>query len=256
MILSAIMITLAVLSPAQENQFQAGLDAYWRGDYAQAVSNFEILTQEHDDIFGIWYNYGTALGRQGKTGEAVYAFERALLLKPGDVDAAANLVEVKRRAIDALSDSQQEEQLILPALERDSASLFRRYTSTTLNLIFALCWFFFMGALLMARTGTKTQFRTIGFFFTLVFFLLSMGVATLRFGKAYWVDDLAKGVVVTPLAQARQGPGKQYRSVAKVMDGVKVSVLGVDGGWTLIELNAGRTAWLKTAALATLPTQD
>lgn len=256
MILSAMMITLAVLSPSTENQFQAGLDAYWKGEYARAVSTFEVLTQEHDDTFAIWYNYGTALGRVGKTGEAVYAFERALLLKPGDADAAANLAEVKRRAIDALSDTQQEQQLILPALERDSASLFRRYTGTILNFVFALCWVLFMAALLLARTSNKSQLRTIGFFFTLVFFLLSMGAATLRLGKAYWVDDVAKGVVVTPLAEARQGPGDQYRSVAKVMDGVKVSVLGVDGGWTLIELNAGRTAWLQTTALVTLPGQE
>ena len=249
----AMFVLLAALTPPQESQFQSALDAFWKGQHQQAAESFGALSEVQPNAYAVWYNYGTALAEVGQTGEAVYAFERALLLKPGDHDAVANLTYVKRKTIDAIADTQQEEQLVLPALERDSASLFRQYSTTMLNLTFGVCWLLFFAALIIARSSLRPRRRTIGFFFTLVFFLLSLGVATLRLGRHYWVDDSVKAVVVSPLTTARQGPGTQYRSVARVLDGVKVSVLGSEGEWSLIELSAGRTAWMNAKSLRSLP---
>jgi len=254
-ILPTLFVVLAALTPQEQTQFQSGLDAYWKGDYKAAVTVFGALSETQPNAYAIWYNYGTALAETGSTGKAVYAFERALLLKPGSADAAENLAHVKRKMIDALSETQQDEQLMLPAIERDSSSLFRQYSTTTLNVAFGLCWLLFFGALIIARASGRARHRTVGFFFSLVFFLLSLGVATLRLGRTYWVDDSVKAIVVVSDVMARQGPGGQYRSVARVLDGVKVTVLGTENDWTLIELSAGRTAWIETRNITHLPSK-
>ena len=254
-ILTTLFVVLAALTPQEQTQFQSGLDAYWKGEYEVAATTFGALSETQPDAYAVWYNYGTALAELGSPGKAIYAFERALLLQPGSADSAENLAHVKRKMLDALSETQQEEQLVLPAIERDSSSLFRQYSTTTLNVVFGLCWLLFFGALVIARASGRARYRTVGFFFSLVFFLLSLGVASLRLGRNYWVDDTVKAIVVSPSVTARQGPGGQYRSVARVLDGVKVSVLGTENDWTLIELSAGRTAWIESKTIARLPTQ-
>ena len=252
-ILPTLFVVLAALTPQEKTQFQSGLDAYWKGDYEVAATVFGTLSETQPDAYSVWYNYGTALAELGSTGRAVYAFERALMLQPSSADAVENLAHVKRKMIDGLSETQQEEQLVLPAIERDSSSLFRQYSTTTLNVSFGLCWLLFFGALVVARASGRARHRTVGFFFSLVFFLLSLGVATLRLGRNYWVDDSVKAIVVLTDVTARQGPGGQYRRVARVLDGVKVTVLGTENEWTLIELSAGRTAWIESRNIAQLP---
>ena len=248
-----IFSLLATLAPTDQKQFQVGLEAYWSGDYTAATRQFEALTKVAPMMPSVWYNYGTSLAESGQTGLAVYALERALLLSPGDSDALKNLRRVKTRAIEALSASEQDRKLVLPALERSGTSLFRLYQKDTLNWLFGLCWFLYFIALWLAREGRRARIRTLGFFFSLVFFLLSAGVATLRLGRAYWVDQTKTAIVTQPMSEARQGPGQQYRSQTRILDGVKVKVLGEQEDWILIEYASGRTAWILRSGIKTLP---
>ena len=244
---------VASLTPTDQAHLQAGLKAYWGGDYQKAATQFKHVTDAAPMAPNAWYNYGTALAQQGQTGLAVYAFERALLLNPSDSDTLRNLTRIKRKTIELISESDQDSKVVLPALERRGTSLFRVYDTTMLNWLFGAFWLLYFLAFWFAREGSRAKLRTAGFFFSLVFFLLSAGVATLRLGRAYWVDQTQSAVVVTPMTEARQGPGAQYRAQTRILDGVKVKILGEQDGWTLIEYASNRTAWVEKGRLKTLP---
>ena len=233
-----------------------GFDAYWKGDFSTALIAFERSTVQHPNRYSAWYNYGTAAARLGQTGKAIYGFERALRLQPNAADALTNLALVKRNAIDAFTDKEAEEPTVLPALERSSASLFRLYRPSLVNLVFALCWVCFLGAFLVARRAVASRLRTSGFFFALVFFLISSGVATLRIGRSHWVDQSVQGVVIEASSIARRGPGAHYRKVTRILDGVIVDVLGHQSEWTLVEFGNSRTGWLNKNSLMILPHQQ
>lgn len=254
-ILLSVCVLLCVYSVASGNENRPGFDAYWKGDLSSAFTAFEQSTVKTPDRYSAWYNYGTAAARLGKIGEAIYGFERALRLSPNEQDALTNLALVKKQAVEAFSDKESEEPIVLPALERSGASLFRSYRPRTVNLIFAVCWACFICAFFVARRSSTSKLRTSGFFFALVFFMMSLGVATLRLGRSYWIDQSTQGVVTTPSSIARQGPGTHYRKVTRILDGVIVDVLGEQNGWTLVEFGNSRTAWLNTDRLMVLPTQ-
>ena len=61
-ILPTLLMILSALSPQQETNFQSGLEAYWKGDYANAAAAFERLSREQPNVYAVWYNYGTSLG--------------------------------------------------------------------------------------------------------------------------------------------------------------------------------------------------
>jgi hypothetical protein len=255
-ILLSICVWLCVCSVASANESRPGFDAYWKGDLSSAFIAFEQSTIKTPDRYSAWYNYGTAAARLGKIGEAVYGFERALRLSPNEQDALTNLTLVKKRSVEAFADQESEEQIVLPALERSGASLFRLYRPRTMNLVFALCWALFLVAFLVARRAGTSRLKTLGFFFALVFFLISSGVAMLRIGRSHWVDESVQGVVVTPSSVARQGPGPHYRKVTRILDGVIVDVLGHQNEWSLVEFGNSRTAWLPKSTLMILPNQQ
>jgi hypothetical protein len=232
-----------------------GFDSYWKGDIRTALVAFEQVTVEHPNRYGAWYNYGTAAARLGETGKAIYGLERALRLKPNAADALTNLALVKKNAIEAFADKESEEPVVLPALERSGSSLFRLYRPNLMNLVFAVCWALFLVAFLVARRAAASRLRTSGFFFALVFFLISLGVATLRIGRSHWVDESVQAVVTKGASVARQGPGTHYRTVTRILDGVTVDVLGQQDEWTLVEFGNSRTAWISTDSLMRLPNQ-
>lgn len=238
------------------NETEPGFDAFWRGDLKAALKIFKEETEAQPNKYSAWYNFGTVAAKLGEIGPAVYGLERALRLRPNSPDAITNLTLVKKLSVEAFANKDSDEAVILPALDQSGTSLFRLYQPRTMNLVFGACWGLFLIALLVARRGRASRVRTTGFFFALVFFLLSMGVGTLRLGRGYWVDRVKQGVVVETSVLAKQGPGDQYRKVSRILGGVTVDVLGEQDGWTLTEFGNGRTGWLKSTALLALPTSD
>jgi Ca-activated chloride channel family protein len=106
----AVLLVLLCLSPAllptahaaeptwwrradqvEQQQLQAGVEAYRQGDFAAAQQQFQGIDSDQG-----WYNLGNALARQGQYDEAIAAYDKALAKHPRMADAVAN-----RAAVDA-----------------------------------------------------------------------------------------------------------------------------------------------------------
>lgn len=80
-----------------DDVFDSANAAYEAGDYPAAAEGYEELLNRDGPRVSLLQNLGSAYHRMGKEGRAILSFERALLLKPGDADLAANL-ELSRDA--------------------------------------------------------------------------------------------------------------------------------------------------------------
>ncbi|HYG04781.1 MAG TPA: tetratricopeptide repeat protein [Stenotrophomonas sp.] len=83
----------------QQQQLQAGVDAYRQGDFATAQQRFEGIDSDQG-----WYNLGNALARQGRYDDAIAAYDKALAKQPKMADAIAN-----RAAVDAARKRKQQQ---------------------------------------------------------------------------------------------------------------------------------------------------
>ena len=79
--------------PAQ--LFVEGLNAYKADDYPAAVERFESLVTGGLATGKLYYNLGNAYLKAGRLGHAVWGYEKALRLIPGDPDLRFNLAHAR-----------------------------------------------------------------------------------------------------------------------------------------------------------------
>jgi tetratricopeptide (TPR) repeat protein len=105
--LACTLVLLAVLDARhacagdaayREQGFEAANAAFADGRFDEARQGFAALAANDGASPAILYNLGNAAFRAGKPGEAILAYERALLLAPRDQDVRANLRQVRKAA--------------------------------------------------------------------------------------------------------------------------------------------------------------
>lgn len=88
-LLAWMVVGLAMVG-ADEVYDRANAD-YDAGKFAEAAEGYEEMLASEGPRAAVLQNLGSARFREGKFGEAILAFERGLLLEPGDPDLQANL---------------------------------------------------------------------------------------------------------------------------------------------------------------------
>jgi tetratricopeptide (TPR) repeat protein len=102
-IIKSVLIILALLVDTQncpaagEARFRAGVDAYGAGQYESAAQAFSDSLAEQPAA-GTLLNLGLAEWQQGRTGEAILAWEQAAWLDPFNRDARNNLLYAQETA--------------------------------------------------------------------------------------------------------------------------------------------------------------
>src|SRR5205085_4384434 len=103
-----VVLALLLAQPAGAQLFSDANAAYLSGDVARAIASYEALIAQGVVSPELETNLGAAYLRQGKRGLAALHLERALFLDPGDDDARADLIEVRRGNVDKLEGESEE----------------------------------------------------------------------------------------------------------------------------------------------------
>ena len=219
--------------------FQKGNQSYEAGEFAQAVDQYEKVSQLGIKNFKVFYNLGNAYFRENQLGKAVVSYKRALLLEPRDEDAQANLSFVKLFSLDKI-----EEQKIHPfsnllgwylsLLSADEFALATSF-SYTLAMIF--------GIVMILRRSRRYPRLLFAVF---LFFLLLFGSSLLA--KIH-LDSLEYGVVVVSEAQVRSGPGADYVLQFTGHEGLEFRVDEKTKEWYRILLPNGIKGWIPSEAV-------
>jgi len=232
--------------------------AYLSGDLARATASYEALVAEGVTSAELETNLGAAYLRQGKRGLAALHFERALFLDPGDDDARADLVEVRRGNVDKLEGESEEggtETLarVLALLPGGTAAAL-------------LLGFWFAGWILLAlriyhapalrpppvagdarSSGPDVQWAALA---AGIAFALALGSAGITWGAATGRRmSLQRAVVLAQSVPAREGPAEKSTSHFEVHEGTTVRIEDQEGEYRRVKLANGLTGWVPQSAV-------
>ena len=214
--------------------------AYLQGDLARATASYEAMIAEGVTSPELETNLGAAYLRQGKRGMAALHFERALVLDPGDDDARADLLEVRRGNVDKLEGESEEGGT--ETLARVLAPLPGGTAAALLIAFWCVAW-----VLLALRLYRPVPWLGLA---TSLAFSLALLAAAVTWGAATGRRlALQRAVVVASSIAAREGPNEKSASHFEIHEGTTVRLEDQESDYRRVKLANGLTGWVPSSSV-------
>ena len=214
--------------------------AYAKEQYQQAARDYEALLKQGVSA-DLYYNLGNCYYRMDNITQAVIAYERALLLSPGDRDIRFNLQMARSKTIDKIT---PESEMFFVTWYRSLVNLqsvdaWARLALITLvvAIVLALVYLF----------SDRIWLRKVGFFggiLLLVVFVLSNLFA---WQQKRGLDHRTGAVIIRSAVNVKSTPSKNGTDLFILHEGTRVTITDdTMKGWKEIRVADGKEGWLET----------
>jgi len=250
-LLMAAALLAGVAAPAQagrlDEAWRRGNPAYLHGDYGAAVAAYQELRDQGVRSSDLFFNLGDAYVRTGALGPAIWAFEEALVLDPGNEDARYNLAATRKQAsrlghADAEAPGQDRDPLwvrIVTALSPSAETWL--FAGAYLGLFGLLFWRLWARADL--RAGLAVAAAAFG--------VAALLTGALLVGRVQ-LDRMSFGVILPDAVEVREGADPGARTSFGLHAGARVRLVDTDQDWVRVRLGNGLEGWLRAGEVGKL----
>ena len=214
--------------------------AYVQGNYQKAIELYSALLKEGQSA-DVYYNIGNAYYRSEEITQAILAYERALLLSPGDADIRFNLLLARTKTID----------MMVPQSEFFAVTWYRSlvnqmsvdgwaYTALALlamTIVLVLLYLF----------SSPVWLRKVGFFgglLSLLFFLLANLFA---WQQKQTLNHRDGAIIIQSAVPVKSTPATSGTDLFILHEGTKVTVTDdTMQDWKEIRMPDGKVGWVET----------
>lgn len=248
-----LAVSLCLLSPDLRAQpgdvvslYAAGNSRYRTGDFSGAEKAYRELLSRGIDGGEVLYNLGNACFKQGRLGEAIYFWEKAIRILPGDTDVRENL-ELGRTLIVDRIDAPEDP---LPVRWASRAvAWFRPAQGSRLALALFVIANLLFSLYLLAQKPRLAAWALAACVGAGVLFVAASGSVA---WNLYEQQHRQQAIIIMQAAEVRSGPGENYMTVTTVHEGCAVSLRSQAAGWCQVVLPNGWTGWLPSHSLLVL----
>ncbi len=240
-------ITLLFVFVAQvfwaQTGFEQGNKLYEKEQYEQAAAAYESVLATGKHSAALYFNLGNAYYKQNKVAPAIYNYEKALVLNPGDAEVETNLKFAQKMTIDEIKEVPK---VGFEKILRDFTGSFHydtwAWTAVTLAFIFLG---FFLGYY-FSQTVLSKRIFFVGMF--ILVFAIAVAVLAAVFEKSHYEND-RPAIVFAESTSVKSEPRTTASDVFTLHEGTKVMVLESTANWKKIELLDGSEGWIEAGAI-------
>ena len=229
-----------LMTPASAATKAEADSAYVRGQYQQAISDYESLLKQGTSA-ELYYNLGNAYYRTENIPQAVLNYERALLLSPGDRDIRFNLQIARSKTFDK----------IVP----ESEMFFVTWYRAMVNMMSVDGWartaLFAMGLtiilLLVYLFADRLWLRKAGFFGGVALLILFVMSNLFAWQQKQDLINRKGAIIFAPSVTVKSTPAANGTDLFILHEGTKVVI--IDGSmkdWKEIRLADGKEGWIES----------
>ncbi|MGJ8633393.1 MAG: tetratricopeptide repeat protein [Luteolibacter sp.] len=193
------------------DQANASLEA---GRYGEAIESYEKLLEEGARV-SVLNNLGSAYFHKGDFGRAILAFERSLVLDPGNPHLKKNLEKAQEKAAAYPSDQKTNGFLDFAKISNDGMAKYYLFVALLLPVAAGLFWF-------SPKWGK------------LAFVILGINIALLKLAyqpNREKEDPNSRGIVVAKTATVRLSPFEKAEDKGQLPAGREVSLGKLQRGY-------------------------
>lgn len=240
---AAVMMTFAVWSAPDSGSAVAAFDSanklFEEGKFSDAAAAYERLLQGGATSPTLYFNWGNAQFKAGRTGRAIAAYRKAEELIPRDPDVRANLRFAREQVQGPTLRAGWRERL-LSALSLNEWSI---AAAGNLWVLFALL------VIRQVRPAAKRALRNWVFLAAACLVVLGMGLG-LRLQARLGAQT---AIVVVSDATIRNGPFEESPTAFTARDGAELRVQDQKDEWLQVTAGPRRLGWLPRAQVVVVP---
>ena len=234
-----LFLLLVPLSASAVTKAQAD-SSYVQEHYQQAARQYEALLKQGVSA-DIYYNLGNCYYRMDNITQAVLAYERALLLSPGDEDIRFNLQMARSKTIDKIT---PESEMFFVTwyhslVNMQSVDAWARLAliALAIAIVLALAYLF----------AEAIWLRKVGFFGALAALLLFLGSNVFAWQQKRGLDHRTGAVVIRSAVNVKSTPSRNGTDLFILHEGTRVTITDSSmKGWKEIRVGDGKQGWLET----------
>lgn len=237
-----VVIFVALVSLASsvfgqaDPDFAKANDEFAKGQFQEAVRDYESIIQTKQWSSPLFYNLGNAYYRAGDFGRAILNYERTLALDPQQPEAAANLALAR------------EESRALELHHGGLDAALKRVTATPFTIAAAIGFWVMVFAL--ALRILNRQRSIIPLFIAVLGCVVAIGSIVL----AYQIESSRRNLAVVTGSEvrARLATADNASSVLQLPPGSEVQILSHRGDWVYAALPNNLRGWLPSSSVESI----
>ena len=221
-------------------------EAYVNGDYHAATTAYEAILDRGLSSVKLYYNLGNSCFKEGRLGEAILYYNRALRMAPGNDDIRYNLEVAESRTKDNI---EQIPEFFLTQWLRSVRHVMSCTAWSLLSLAALVCALVLFLVYLLAR---RLSWRKGGFYGTMVAVVLFIATTSFAMGERREMLDRTQAVVMSLSTAVKSSPDKSATDLFVLHEGTRVEITGRLEGWCEITIADGKKGWLEEKTIETI----
>lgn len=226
-----------------QNGFEKGNALYQKGNYEEAITNYESILQSKKHSPELYFNLGNCYYKLNKVAPAIFYYEKALVENPNDETILNNLKFAQKLQIDEIK--------VVPKVGfekviRDFTANFHYDTWAWISVGFATLFLLFFVGYYFSQTTLSKRIFFIGMF--VLVFLILIAVSAALFEKSHYDND-RPAIIFAEITAIKSEPKTIASDVLILHEGTKVFVKDTLDDWKKIELTDGTQGWIENKAI-------
>jgi len=241
-----IVSLLVTMQAAFAQSFDKGNELYRKGNYVGAVQQYEGVLKQKQESAELYFNLGNAYYKLDKVAPAIFNYEKALQLNPGNKDTEVNLSHAQKMVID---DIKAAPKVGISKMLYGITGTYHYNTWAWVAVSFSGFFILlFLGYYLVGTTLFKRIFFT-GMCLAVLGSLLSILAA------AFVRSQDAKqhpAIVYAEVVSVKSEPSASAKDAFILHEGTKVNIKETVGNWSKVVLQDDSVGWIEKSAIRAL----
>lgn len=238
LILGISLLNTGFAQETNKDKFYQGATFYGAGSYKEALQSWLDLYSTGYRSANLEFNIGNAYFKLNEVPLAILFYERAYLLKPADEDINYNLQIARTLIVDRF---QEIPEMFFVRWYNYVALVLSTNSWARISLI---SFILFLLLLSLYIFSGKYSYKVAGFWFGLVFFIVSVCSLALAERNKSLIYNSSKAIVTTNAVNGKSSPDKSGTDLFVLHEGTKVTVEDEVSEWMEIRLSDGNKGWV------------
>lgn len=217
--------------------------AYEKLQYKTAAAYYEKILAGGESSAILHYNLGNAYYKSNELGKAIYNYELAKKLSPGDEDIKTNLKIANSKTLDKI---ESKENFLAGAIK---SGLYSTFSTTDWAWLSIFVIAFTLLCIIGFIVAQKLFFKRVFFWLGLLSAIKFVIVLAIGFAALHNLNKKTQAIVLSQTVQVLNAPNESGKSKFTLHEGTKLTVLSTNEEWTSIQLANGNEGWIKTVEL-------